>query len=60
MIRNTHSMSVRERMPTRVSSRITAGFPIAFTNSASDLEVEAVQLVEPLRVALERQAVAGA
>ena len=38
MIRSTHSMSVRDWKPTRVSSRITAGFPIARTNARATLK----------------------
>ena len=32
MIRSTHSMSVLECIPIRVSSLMTAGFPMARTN----------------------------
>ena len=38
MIRSTHSMSVRLRMPTRVSSRMTAGLPIAVTKVRATLK----------------------
>ena len=38
MIRSTHSMSEREQKPTRVSSRITAGFPMARTNARATLK----------------------
>ena len=38
MIRSTHSMSVRECIPTRVSSRMTAGFPMTFTNVRATLK----------------------
>jgi len=38
MIRNTHSMSVRLRNPMRVSSRITAGLPIARTKVRATLK----------------------
>ena len=38
MIRSTHSISVRECIPTRVSSRITAGLPISVTNVRATLK----------------------
>ena len=38
MMRSTHSISVRDCMPTRVSSRIRAGRPITFANSRATLK----------------------
>ena len=38
MIRSTQSMSVRERMPTRVISRISAGRPMTWANSRATLK----------------------
>ena len=38
MMRSTHSISVRDCMPTRVSSRITAGLPIARTNARATFQ----------------------
>jgi hypothetical protein len=38
MIRSTHSMRLRECIPTRVSSRMRAGWPISFTNVRATLK----------------------
>ena len=38
MMRSTHSMSVRDCMPTRVSSRIERGRPITFANKRATLK----------------------
>ena len=38
MIRSTHSMSVRDCMPTRVSSLISAGWPMTLANSRATLK----------------------
>ena len=38
MIRSTHSMRLRDCMPTRVSSRMTAGLPMITLNSRATLK----------------------
>ena len=38
MMRSTQSMSVRDCMPTRVSSRMSAGWPITLENSRATLK----------------------
>ena len=42
MIRRTHSIRVRLRMPVDTSSRMSSGRPMIFTNDPGHLEVQAV------------------
>ena len=58
MMRSTHSISVRLCMPTRVSSRISAGRPITWANSRATLKYCPYSSSSALRVALQGGGVA--
>jgi len=51
-------MSVLECIPILVSSAITAGLPMARTNQPGHPEVQALDLLQPVRIAGQGQAVA--
>ena len=59
MMRSTQSMRLRDCMPTRVSWRISAGWPITFEKSRATLKYRPYSSSSSLRVPLQRQAVAG-
>ena len=60
MMRSTHSISVRLCMPTRVSSRISAGRPMTRAKRRATLKYRPYSLVEQLRVALQARSASPA